>query len=588
MHSIVICGVLLLWGVYIQTINVGNSPIASLRKMAAGGSSVAVVNQYAQKHGLSLNWVEASSIGPPHQRMFVLRLTLGERLTEGRGSNKKLAKEDAAKRMMEELHGDGYLQTDSVQAQRNKISVLQELCQKSGRPIPRYHEISRVGPSNDPTFTFAVFIHHPSTGDEMNTQGIGKSKDKAKFDAASAMLQLLESHESCEYGTSDSGHTNPVWEPSPQHMFPQMYTTSEEASRLSRMGPMLISRSSSEGVQCDQQPVPKPRTRPPNTGPLVVQDISTISSSPTLLPRGSAQDHYSRDMLPPHLPTVPSAAPSMCLTTPMQPPTCTAQELLPPRSYGIPTVLPDGNAVPPDLGTNMLNPLQGHDSRPSDLVPSTSSTTPPPAGRHHLHPLHTTTDRMRHCVSSDLPNLPDLPSFDTNPQTMLTVQSTKASEAVRPIPKPRKSKPGTSAVQDTGRESGLAVRAEDKQSDHGDEKVVIVPPTQADTHAAQPLQHPAVCVARADSGPCISEIPDTVYNPLEFVRQHTIHLGTLKVVPLEGRDQRDRHVCFLSLSQVEGLGAMTALGAGPNAPEAEQDAARCLWRQLTGQGKIVR
>ena len=551
--------------------------------MATGGSSVAVVNQYAQKHGLSLTWVEASSTGPPHQRMFVLRLTLGKRVTEGRGSNKKLAKEDAAKRMMEELHGDGYLETDSVQEQRSKISVLQELCQKSGRPLPKYQEISRVGPPNDRTFTFAVFIHRPSTGEEMSAQGKGKSKDKAKSDAATAMLQKLESHESCEYGTSDSGHANPIWEPSPQHTFPQTYTTSEEASPLSRMGPMLISRSSTQGVQSDQQPVPKPRTRPPTTGPLAVQDLS---SSPTILPRGSAQDHYSRDMLPPHLPTVPGAVPGMCPTTPVEPPRCSAQELLPPSSYGIPTVLQDGNAVPPDL---TVNPLQGRNTRPSDL-PSTSSITPPPAGRDHPHPLHTATDRMRDCVSSDLPNLPDLPSFDTNPQTMSPLQGTKASEAVRPIPKPRKSKPGTSAVQDTGRESSLRVQAEDEQSDHADEKVVTVPPTQAVTpHAAQPPpQHPAVCVARADTGPCISEIPDTVYNPLEFVRQCTVHLGTLKVVPLEGKDQRDRHVCFLSLSQVEGLGAMTALGAGPNAPEAEQDAARCLWRQLTGQGKIVR
>ena len=132
------------------------------------------------------------------------------------------------------------------------------------------------------------------------------------------------------------------------------------------------------------------------------------------------------------------------------------------------------------------------------------------------------------------------------------------------------------------------MHAEGEHGQLADGRVGAVPQAQAVTCATQAPPSQAVCVAQADSGPRMSEVPEMVCNPLAFVRQHTAHLGTLKVVPLEGKDQKERHVCFLSFSQVEGCGTMTALGAGPTVPEAEHDAARCLWRQLTGQGKIVR
>lgn len=557
--------------------------------MATGGSSVAVINQYSQQHGLSLEWEEVSSSGPPHQRTFVIHLTVGVRVTKGQGSSKKLAKEDAAKRMIAELHGEGYLESKSVQDQRSKISILQELCQKSSRFVPMYSEISRVGPPNDPTFTFTVAIRHPETGEEMTAQGEGRSKDKAKTNAAAAMLQRLhpEAHHSYPVSDSPLGHATPIRETSTQHLPLQTHTISEETSRLSRLGPTLITRGL-EGVRLEH-PVPKPRTRPPSAAPLAGQDISSSSSMP--LPQGSVQNRSGSDTRYTHLSTASFATQSMYHAIPAQPPGCSAQALLPPQLQATPTVLPDGSSVlPPDFGTSTTNPLRGLDNRLLDMSMSSSSTTLPPAQRDHTHPLHTETDQTRHYVLSDLSNLPNLPSIDMGPEPepVLPVEGTEASgppAASRPVPKPRKSKPVTSIVQETQRECDLTMQAEVKRNDHADE---VIPLTQAVTLATQAPQFQTVRVAQANTAPHISEIPDIACSPLEFVKQQTSHLGTLTVVPLEGKDQNDRHVCFLSLSQVAGCGTMTALGAGATGPEAAQDAARCLWRQLTGQGMLVR
>lgn len=555
--------------------------------MATGGSSIAVINQYSQQHGLSLEWEEVSISGPSHQRTFVVRLTVGEHVTEGQGSSKKLAKEDAAKRMIAELHGEGYLESKSVQDQRSKISILQELCQKSSRSVPRYSEISRFGPPNDPTFTFAVAIHHPETGEELTAKGEGRSKDKAKTNAAAAMLEQLYPEAHHPYPVSDSppGHA-PIRETSSQYVPLQTHTMSQETSRLSRTGPLLVTRGPTEGVH-HEHPVPKPRTRPPNAAPLPGQDSS---SSPMPLPQGSVQNRSGSDTQYTHLPTASVATQSMYHGIPAQPPGCSAEVLLPPQSQATPTILPDGSVLIPDYSTSTVNPLRGLDSRRIDVSISSISTTLPPAQRDRTHPLQTETDQTRHCVLSDLGNLPDLPSIGIDPEPVLPVESTEASgppAASRPIPKPRKSKPAASTVQETQRECDLTMQAEVKHNDHAHE-VSTIPLTQAVTLAAQAPQSQTVCVDQANTAPHISEIPDTVYSPLEFVKQQTAHLGTLKVVPLEGKDQNDRHVCFLSLSQVGACRTMTALGAGTTGPEAEQDAARCLWRQLTGQGTIVR
>ena len=487
------------------------------------------MNQYAQQHGLRLEWGEVSCTGPSHQSTFVVRLTVGGRITVGQGTSKKFAREDAAKNMMEQLHGEGYLESVSAQNQRSPISVLQELCQKNGKELPRYSELSRSGPPNEPTFTFSVTINHPTTGEEMTVKGDGRSKDKAKTKAATAMLELVyvRTHQSPSAGYS----TPATWETGKQYM-PPGTDTSEVTSRLSRPGASLFPRGSTE-VQ-PEVPVPKPRARA-STNTAAQEPLSYQSQ------------------------TIPTAH--------------TSHQL-------------DGSAIIPGY----VNPLQDPNSTFPNVCVSASCITPPPAHHAPTHPFQSCTDQSRQSVLSDLGNLPDLPSIDAASDHTSTVQGTEAS-ITRPIPKPRTNKSVASTVssQETKREDGLMVQAKEGHSIHAAGKLSTVPTAQTVPRAIQPpppLQ--TVHVAQANTAPCISDIPDTGCRPLWFVQQQTTHLGALKTVPLEGKDQNDRYVCFLSLSHYEGGRTMTAIGAGTSENEAEDDAARCLWRQLTGQGKIVR
>ena len=63
---------------------------------------------------------------------------MGDFSAEGSGSEKSRAKENAAEELVKVLQEQGYITSGS--SQRSSISVLQEKCQKSGKPLPKYSE----------------------------------------------------------------------------------------------------------------------------------------------------------------------------------------------------------------------------------------------------------------------------------------------------------------------------------------------------------------------------------------------------------------------------------------------------------------
>ncbi len=67
-------------------------------------------------------------------------------------------------------------------------TALQEWAQARGLALPAYRELSRSGPDHDPTFTVEVSVE-----DRPPAQGCGRSKRLAEQEAASRLLEALES-----------------------------------------------------------------------------------------------------------------------------------------------------------------------------------------------------------------------------------------------------------------------------------------------------------------------------------------------------------------------------------------------------------
>ena len=63
---------------------------------------------------------------------------------------------------------------------------LQEIIQKRHKKTPAYQVISEAGPDHDKTFHVALSF------EDIQTEGIGKSKKLAEQDAARKALQILE------------------------------------------------------------------------------------------------------------------------------------------------------------------------------------------------------------------------------------------------------------------------------------------------------------------------------------------------------------------------------------------------------------
>ena len=133
-----------------------------------------------------------------------LRMGHGEAATGGGRKEKNLA--DALEAVIAAIYLDqGYtaartfvlrhLQPEFQSARRegidqNSKSLLQQLLQASGQPLPRYRLVNAVGPDHDKEFTSEVYIQDTILG-----CGTGRSRKAAETAAASSALARLQAKE---------------------------------------------------------------------------------------------------------------------------------------------------------------------------------------------------------------------------------------------------------------------------------------------------------------------------------------------------------------------------------------------------------
>ena len=167
------------------------------------------LNEYAQVHSIKVEGTYEDT-GPPHSKVFVCTMRMGDKVSEGEGKTKKEAKTQAAIYMLQQLseddlptprkslspivhRGGGLEGSDGIgELPINAKGSLQELCQKNMLAIPEYRTQDKSGPSHDLSFTVQCIIKD-SNGDTIESvYGNGKSKKAAENDAALKMKEKIE------------------------------------------------------------------------------------------------------------------------------------------------------------------------------------------------------------------------------------------------------------------------------------------------------------------------------------------------------------------------------------------------------------
>jgi double-stranded RNA-binding protein Staufen len=181
-------------------------------------SPVSLVHETALKRGLSVTFDVVSETGKPHIRTFMTRCTVGDKVTLGEGSSKKVSKKRAAELMLEDLKRlppvVAPIQNRSLRLKRkppatkkksrNLIKVYQEPRTESDNseevnPISRLVQIQQAKREREPVYTLIEekgaprrreFVMEVSVG-QHSAQGMGPNKKLAKRAAAEALLATL-------------------------------------------------------------------------------------------------------------------------------------------------------------------------------------------------------------------------------------------------------------------------------------------------------------------------------------------------------------------------------------------------------------
>lgn len=173
-------------------------------------SEISQVYEIASKRKLQVGFEDVSSSGPPHMKHFVVSATVGEFVTQGEGCKKKDAKQEAAKKMLEELKKlpelpvqDGNhkkagrfvrrgpriakekKENGDIDPTLNPVSILEQIFQRRREPPPAYELSEEKGSLQEREFTMQVTVGPHSA------KGTGTTKKEAKKKAAEAMLQLI-------------------------------------------------------------------------------------------------------------------------------------------------------------------------------------------------------------------------------------------------------------------------------------------------------------------------------------------------------------------------------------------------------------
>ncbi|XP_033210208.1 double-stranded RNA-binding protein Staufen homolog 2 isoform X2 [Belonocnema kinseyi] len=181
-------------------------------------SPVSLVHETALKRGLSVTFEVVSESGKPHIRTFMTKCSVGEKVTVGEGSSKKVSKKRAAESMLEELKRLPAIPSN-IQARtlrlkrkppttkkksRNLIKVYQEPRQEAEiveevNPISRLVQIQQAKREKEPVYNLIEekgaprrreFIMEVTVG-QHSAQGMGPNKKLAKRAAAEALLTAM-------------------------------------------------------------------------------------------------------------------------------------------------------------------------------------------------------------------------------------------------------------------------------------------------------------------------------------------------------------------------------------------------------------
>lgn len=171
---------------------------------SADGQDINYVGQLnelcARKGGWAMPTYKFQKSGPSHQPLITCECTLDtgiEPITvSGIGTNKKVAKQVAARNILEVIVRDGiqFAEIPEDVPPRNKqidnfVGRLNEMCQRNRWPLPTY-EFSQSGASHNPTFNCIVHVE-PKEG-PLAVMGSGSSKKIAKQEAGEQCVITLE------------------------------------------------------------------------------------------------------------------------------------------------------------------------------------------------------------------------------------------------------------------------------------------------------------------------------------------------------------------------------------------------------------
>lgn len=197
-------------------------PLTSTQTLQSSKSAISTVHDMAHENGWTLNWCEESEVGPPHAKVFTIRVTMGPYQLSGSGRSKKLAKQEAAQLLAAHVAGNevgdiiglpGFTgdtgqcmqpkntseaygpqlplseqSKTSIPVQNsgdNPISMLDQLTKKHKLGDPNYTTVCENGPLVLQRFEIKVTVN------SMEASGLGRSKKVAKRNAAQAMLDQL-------------------------------------------------------------------------------------------------------------------------------------------------------------------------------------------------------------------------------------------------------------------------------------------------------------------------------------------------------------------------------------------------------------
>lgn len=168
-----------------------SSSLPGVTDTLIGQNTISMLNEEAAARGLQMAFVELGQSGPSHHREFRMQVQIGSTVIEGRGVGKKAAKEDAARKALDELQLLKPLRSRQASDDTktalttNAVGSLQEYLAKQHLSLPEYRIESTSGKPHMPSFVMSVTV----LGQTFSGQG--KTKKEAKFNAAQTALATI-------------------------------------------------------------------------------------------------------------------------------------------------------------------------------------------------------------------------------------------------------------------------------------------------------------------------------------------------------------------------------------------------------------